>query len=129
MNRERDAWRGSDFEYAFGETPLYSFSKAVFTTATKILSRDVAGREGRRVVAMCPGNVLSQMSTEEEKTSAVSPVTASEPCYAWPRRDRTVPQRRVCCVNDKNKIKCDKCESLNSVRQLMCGVLRRRQWC
>ena len=109
VNRERDAWRGSDFEYAFGETPLYSFSKAVFTTATKILSRDVAGREGRRVVAMCPGNVLSQMSTEEEKTSAVSPVTASE-LVLRVASDETGQYRNgeFCRVNDKNMIECDK---------------------
>lgn len=82
VERERTAWRGSDFEYAFGETPLYSFSKAVFNAATKLLSQEVEaapGRSGeRRVIAMCPGNVLSQMSTEEERITAISPTSASE---------------------------------------------------
>ena len=107
VNRERDAWRGSDFEYALGETPLYSFSKAVFTTATKILSRDVAGREGRRVVAMCPGNDSCRCH-RGGKTSAVSPVTASELVLRVASDETGQYRNGEFCVNDKNMIECDK---------------------
>ena len=68
IKKERVTWRGNNFEYAFGDTPLYSFSKAAFTAATRLLSQEVEA-EGKKkeisvllpyVQAMCSRRCLQR---------------------------------------------------------------------
>jgi len=57
------------FEYAFGPTPMYSLSKLLLNKATILLNDELCKQnllDHMRVVACCPGNFVSPMSTEEE---------------------------------------------------------------
>ena len=54
-------------EYAFGPTPMYSLSKALLNKGTYLLQQDVQYDHQRsRILAICPGNFKSTMSTESE---------------------------------------------------------------
>lgn len=64
------------FEYAFGGTlgtPMYSLSKAILNRGTALLHEQFqASHPGHvRVLACCPGNVASPMSTPEELLTAI----------------------------------------------------------
>jgi NAD(P)-dependent dehydrogenase (short-subunit alcohol dehydrogenase family) len=77
---ERETYRGLDYEYAYGSTPMYSFSKALLNAATRVQHSAFAGRVNnnyhidtrRRAIAVCPGNFKSPMTTsadEDEESS------------------------------------------------------------
>ena len=53
------------FSYAHGPTPMYSLSKALLNAYTRLSHGTVPGV--RRVVAVCPGNFESPMTTAEER--------------------------------------------------------------
>ena len=55
-----------DVEYAFGPTPMYSLSKALFNKGSYLLHKENYDYRGGRIIAVCPGNFKSQMSTEYE---------------------------------------------------------------
>ncbi len=60
-------------EYAHGLTPMYSLSKAFLNKATKLIHHDLEIRgesQQRRIVAVCPGNFLSVMTSEDELTDS-----------------------------------------------------------
>ena len=65
-----------NFEYAFGETPFYSLSKALLNKGTRLLHNLYFPKA--RIVSICPGNFISPMSTEEEIPSARSAYSAAE---------------------------------------------------
>lgn len=74
--KERDQWRGKEFEYAYGSSPMYSFSKSLLNAGTRALHNHIIGSPypSRRVVlAVCPGNFASPMSTQEEQEGTASP--------------------------------------------------------
>lgn len=57
------------FEYAYGLTPMYSLSKAFLNKATQLVHRDLEIRgesKQTRIVAVCPGNFQSVMTSEDE---------------------------------------------------------------
>lgn len=58
-------------EYAFGPTPMYSVSKAFLNVGTKLLQSAYEKNKRSRVIAVCPGNFLSPMSTAEETLDAI----------------------------------------------------------
>lgn len=62
-----------EVEVAYGSTPSYSVSKALLNASTRVLhSRLLArGNSSVRVIAVCPGNFRSAMTSEEELASAV----------------------------------------------------------
>lgn len=68
------------FEYAYGATPMYSLSKAVLNKGTLLLQKEfVKSHPGRvRILACCPGNVASPMSTLEELLTATPADVAAE---------------------------------------------------
>lgn len=57
-------------EYGFGETPMYSLSKALLNSFTRIFHAKCAGR--CRVLAVCPGDFESPMTAPAERDSATS---------------------------------------------------------
>jgi NAD(P)-dependent dehydrogenase (short-subunit alcohol dehydrogenase family) len=66
-------------EYAFGLTPAYSVSKALLTIGTFLLHKESLARNVSKckIFAVCPGNVVSPMSTPEELLDATSPDEAA----------------------------------------------------
>ena len=63
------------FEYAFGDSPHYTLSKALLNAATKALhyqENSVFEEKASlvRVVSICPANFLSKMTTKEELAAA-----------------------------------------------------------
>lgn len=71
----------STVEYAFGNTPFYSISKAFLNKATILLDSGLDSSDELikwRVLACCPGNFVSTMSTQEEMDTAVSANEAAE---------------------------------------------------
>jgi NAD(P)-dependent dehydrogenase (short-subunit alcohol dehydrogenase family) len=60
-----------NMEYAFGESPMYSVSKALLNVLTRVIHKESPAGCHLRVVSVCPGNVISPMSTEEEKLTAI----------------------------------------------------------
>jgi NAD(P)-dependent dehydrogenase (short-subunit alcohol dehydrogenase family) len=54
------------YEYAFGMSPMYSLSKRLLNKATELFHHQY-GDESVKFIACCPGNVLSPMTTEDEK--------------------------------------------------------------
>lgn len=69
-DREKDDTRQHDGEpteeVAFGPTPAYSVSKAAANAAVRTWAPRLASELGVRLVAVCPGDVLTGMSSEEE---------------------------------------------------------------
>lgn len=59
----------SHFEYAYGETPFYSLSKALLNAYTRVRANEVDSNV--RIYSVCPGNFQSPMSTEEEVGSQI----------------------------------------------------------
>lgn len=64
-------------EYAYGETPMYSLSKAFLNKATFLLHEKYSSQINSgevpwniRVLACCPGNFASPMSTDDELETA-----------------------------------------------------------
>ena len=58
-----------ELEYAFGPTPMYSVSKALLNRGTRILQDKLEATRAAKqaiVLAVCPGNFESAMSTSEE---------------------------------------------------------------
>lgn len=53
-------------EYAFGVAPSYSLSKALLNVGTSLLHKQYCNASNRSIIAVCPGNVQSPMSSEEE---------------------------------------------------------------
>jgi NAD(P)-dependent dehydrogenase (short-subunit alcohol dehydrogenase family) len=68
------------FEYAYGDTPAYSVSKALLNALTRVTQREAP--RGVRCVCVCPGNVASPMSTEEERRTAIPAHQAAEDILA-----------------------------------------------
>ena len=66
----------SEFEYGFGDSPFYSLSKALLNTATRLLHQEYSPHV--RAIAVCPGNFISPMSTEEEMLDARSALSVAE---------------------------------------------------
>ena len=64
-----------DFEYAYGDTPFYSLSKALLNSLTQCL--DSESPEWCKVVSVCPGNFKSSMSTIEEENTFDDPINAA----------------------------------------------------
>lgn len=62
-------------ELAFGDTPFYSVSKALLNTGTRVLHKEHF--PPIRCISVCPGNVLSAMTTEEELETALDPAVAA----------------------------------------------------
>ena len=84
VSKERNHWRGEEFEYAYGNSPMYSLSKALLNAGTRALhnhverpSSNMALSPSRKVISVCPGNFASPMSTEEEREGASSPEEAA----------------------------------------------------
>ena len=59
----------SQFEYAYGETPFYSLSKAMLNAYTRVRANEV--EQNVRIFSVCPGNFQSPMSTDEELGSQI----------------------------------------------------------
>ena len=59
----------SQFEYAYGETPFYSLSKALLNAYTRVRANEV--EQNVRIFSVCPGNFQSPMSTDEELGSQI----------------------------------------------------------
>jgi NAD(P)-dependent dehydrogenase (short-subunit alcohol dehydrogenase family) len=71
----------SSTEYAHGSTPMYSLSKALLNKYTQLLHEDCRRTDTGRniqIIACCPGNVASPMSTQEELRTAVPARHAAE---------------------------------------------------
>eukprot|EP01039_Chlorochromonas_danica_P003968 gene3968-4342_t len=51
-----------------GNTPMYSLSKALLNHLTRLLHEQAPGN--CRIIACCPGNFESVMTTEEERLTA-----------------------------------------------------------
>ncbi|GAB5356914.1 hypothetical protein AAMO2058_000329200 [Amorphochlora amoebiformis] len=66
-----------EIEYAFGPTPMYSLSKAALIAATHAYSNLDPMAEKVLINAVCPGDVLTDMLTEEQRDEALSPWEAS----------------------------------------------------
>lgn len=68
------------FEYAHGPTPMYSLSKAILNKSTQLLHEEHGCATGSniRILACCPGNVASPMSTEEELKDTVTAEYAAD---------------------------------------------------
>ena len=66
-------------EIAFGQTPAYSISKAAVNAVVRALGPRLADECGVRLVAVCPGDVLTRMTSEEEvaRGDGVSPEQAA----------------------------------------------------
>lgn len=66
-------------EIAFGPTPAYSLSKASANAVVRAWAPDLAAERGVRLVAICPGDVLTGMMSEEElrRGNGVSPEEAA----------------------------------------------------
>ena len=66
-----------NFEYSYGPTPLYSLSKALLNSYTKIKGGEYEKLPSNiSIFSVCPGNVASPMSTAEELYDTISPVIA-----------------------------------------------------
>lgn len=86
------------FEYAFGDTPFYSLSKALLNRGTQLLHSQYcqapidrlnsigSRRRRRRIIAVCPGNFASPMSSAEEMDSALPVETAA--ASVWEAAER-----------------------------------------
>ena len=68
-----DHERPCTYEYAFsnGNTPLYSVSKAMLNAGTRVFHQSIVSRgfQNCRIFSVCPGNVESSMTSDEEKIS------------------------------------------------------------
>lgn len=66
-------------EVAFGPTPAYSLSKAAANAAVRACAPQLASTHGVRLLAVCPGDVITRMSSEEEiaRGEGVSPEGAA----------------------------------------------------
>lgn len=71
FNGDRD--RSTTYEYAFsnGNTPLYSVSKAILNAGTRVFHQSIVDRgfQNCRVFSVCPGNIESSMTSDEERES------------------------------------------------------------
>lgn len=57
-------------EYSYGDTPMYSLSKALLNKATEVLHHyysDLRTQTPYRIVSICPGNFLSSMTRTKEE--------------------------------------------------------------
>jgi NAD(P)-dependent dehydrogenase (short-subunit alcohol dehydrogenase family) len=62
-----------DLEYAFGTAPMYSLSKRMLNKATQLLHREFVDEydsQRIRIMACCPGNFVSPLSSVEEQRTA-----------------------------------------------------------
>ncbi len=69
------------FEYAFGESPMYSLSKCLLHKATQLIHKELEldmTAENAKIFTCCPGNIMSPMTSEEEKSDLISPSTAAD---------------------------------------------------
>lgn len=79
------------FEYAFGESPGYSLSKALLNRGTILLhdfcqskandsfySDDKLTGSSERVISICPGNFKSSMTSVDEMNSLIDPTLCAE---------------------------------------------------
>ncbi|CAN0452776.1 unnamed protein product, partial [Laminaria digitata] len=66
-------------ELAFGPTPAYSLSKAAANAVVRAWAPHLSSERGVRLVAVCPGDVLTRMTSEEElaRGEGVSPKEAA----------------------------------------------------
>lgn len=62
-------------EYAYGETPMYSVSKAFFNRASRLLNKE--SPDNCRVLTVCPGNFQSQMTSTEDTDDIMSAADAA----------------------------------------------------
>mmetsp|Transcript_33732 Transcript_33732/g.54307 ORF Transcript_33732/g.54307 Transcript_33732/m.54307 type:complete len:402 (+) Transcript_33732:153-1358(+) len=67
-----------DFEYAFGESPFYSVSKAAVNAITRILSNSDKNANRYIINSVCPGDVATDMITAGQEYQAKSPEDAAE---------------------------------------------------
>jgi NAD(P)-dependent dehydrogenase (short-subunit alcohol dehydrogenase family) len=63
-------------EYAYGDTPFYSLSKALLNKYTQIMDRE--SPKWCKVLSICPGNFESSMSTTEEENTFKDPMVTAE---------------------------------------------------
>jgi NAD(P)-dependent dehydrogenase (short-subunit alcohol dehydrogenase family) len=64
LSTEDPKTNNPSFEYAFGNTPIYSLSKALVNSYTKLLQQEYQSIKSRiRVISICPGNFESPMTT------------------------------------------------------------------
>ena len=64
-----------NFEYAYGSTPMYSLSKSLLNVYTRIAHQERSNSLSSsydRILSVCPGNVKSPMTTEEEMEDLIS---------------------------------------------------------
>lgn len=76
-------------ELAAGPSPLYSLSKALLNRATHL--QHLSAPAGMRIIACCPGNFPSPMSTPEEADGAVTAEQAAEQLLDMARREEDFP--------------------------------------
>lgn len=70
------------FEYAFGYAPMYSLSKALLNKGTALLHSEFNQKNNKaRILACCPGNFASPMSTTDELESSTSVAVAASHIY------------------------------------------------
>ena len=79
----RDAYGAAP---AHGPTPAYSLSKAALNCATRMQAAALPPRSGVWVGAVCPGDVLTRMTTEAERETAVAPAAAARDVVELIRR-------------------------------------------
>ena len=79
---ELEATFDPSFSYAHGPTPLYSLSKALLNAYTR-LSNCVGAPERRRVLAVCPGNFESPMTTADERESGLLATPDAAAADVW----------------------------------------------
>ena len=79
----RDAYGASP---AHGPSPAYSLSKAALNCATRMQAAALPPRSGVWVGAVCPGDVLTRMTTDAERGTAVAPAAASRDVLELVRR-------------------------------------------
>lgn len=59
----------SSFEYAYGTTPMYSLTKAILNCLTRIVHDQHNHHPNFRIIACCPGNFISPMTSHDELQS------------------------------------------------------------
>eukprot|EP01041_Mallomonas_annulata_P008371 gene8371-17252_t len=69
----------TSFEYAYGDTPMYSLSKAFLNTAIRIINNQnlFLLPSNIRVLAVCPGNFQSPMTSVEDVEDILTPDDAA----------------------------------------------------
>ena len=71
---------------AHGPSPAYSLSKAALNCVTRMQAAALPPRSGVWVGAVCPGDVLTRMTTEAERETAVAPAEAARDVVELVRR-------------------------------------------